>query len=316
VSSYGGRVTSTAETPRTRRRLLSTAEGISAAAFTPADWVLLLVASLIWGSSFLLIAEGLESLAPGTVTWLRVIFGWLALSILPGARRSAIDPADRSRIALIGVLWMALPMTLFPIAEQWISSSITGMLNGSLPLFAATVAAIMLRRLPGPKQRLGILVGFAGVVAVSLPSLQAGSDTALGAGLVVLALASYGVATNVVVPMQQRYGSLPIIWRAQLVAIALTAPYGIVGLSDSSFEWKPVAAVVALGAFGTGFAFLAAGTLIGRVGATRASVLAYIIPVISLVLGVVLRDEHVEALAIAGLGLVLAGAWLTSRAGR
>jgi drug/metabolite transporter (DMT)-like permease len=309
-------VTSPADTSGTTRRLLTTAEGVSAAAFTPVDWMLLLTASLIWGSSFLLIAEGLESLAPGTVTWFRIIFGWLALATLPGTRGVQIDPIDRPRIAIVGVLWMALPMTMFPIAEQWISSSVTGMLNGAMPLFVATVAAIMLRRLPGRRQQAGILIGFLGVIAISLPSLQGDAGTALGAALVVLAIASYGVATNVVVPLQQRYGALPVIWRAQVVAIALTAPYGIVGLASSSFEWTPVAAVVVLGAFGTGLAFLAAGTLIGRVGATRASVLAYIIPVISLVLGVVLRDEHVEALAIGGLGLVLVGAWLTSRAGR
>jgi drug/metabolite transporter (DMT)-like permease len=309
-------VTSPAGTSGTTRRLLTTAEGVSAAAFTPVDWMLLLTASLIWGSSFLLIAEGLESLAPGNVTWFRIIFGWLALATLPGTRGVQIDPIDRPRIAIVGVLWMALPMTMFPIAEQWISSSVTGMLNGAMPLFVATVAAIMLRRLPGRRQQAGILIGFLGVIAISLPSLQGDAGTALGAALVVLAIASYGVATNVVVPLQQRYGALPVIWRAQVVAIALTAPYGIVGLASSSFEWTPVAAVVVLGAFGTGLAFLAAGTLIGRVGATRASVLAYIIPVISLVLGVVLRDEHVEALAIGGLGLVLVGAWLTSRAGR
>ena len=309
-------MSSTADTARPARRILSTAEGASAAAFAPVDWMLLLIASGIWGASFLLIAEGLESLAPGTVTWFRIIFGWLALATLPGARRARVEPADRPRIALIGVLWMALPMTMFPIAEQWISSSVTGMLNGSMPLFAATVAAIMLRRLPGRRQRAGILIGFGGVVAISLPSLQGDGSTALGAALVVLAIASYGVATNLVVPVQQRYGALPIIWRAQVVAIVLTAPYGIVGLATSTFEWRPVAAVLVLGAFGTGFAFLAAGTLIGRVGATRGSVLAYIIPVISLVLGVVIRNEHVEAVAIAGLGLVLAGAWITSRAGR
>jgi drug/metabolite transporter (DMT)-like permease len=307
-------MTSTAETPR--RRLLSTAEGVSAAAFSPVDWTLLLTAALIWGSSFLLIAEGLESLEPGTVTWLRLVFGWLALAALPGARRGRIDPADRPRIVLVAVLWMAVPMTIFPIAEQWITSSVTGMLNGSMPLFAAAVAAMMLHRLPGARQQAGILIGFVGVVAISLPSLQGGGDTALGAVLVLFAIACYGVVTNLMVPIQQRYGALPVIWRAQIVAVALTTPYGVVGLPASSFEWVPVLSVVALGALGTGLAFVAAGTLIGRVGATRASVLAYIIPVVSLVLGVALRDEHVAALAIGGLALVLVGAWLTSRAGR
>jgi len=77
-----------------------------------------------------------------------------------------------------------------------------------------------------------------------------------------------------------------------------------------------VLSVVALGALGTGVAFIVATTLVGRVGATRGSVIAYLIPVVALVLGVVVRDEHVAALAIVGMGVVLAGAWITSRAGR
>ncbi len=308
------RVPSTAE-PR-RPRLIATSEGSSAHAFAPLDWGLLAAAALIWGSSFLLIAEGLESLEPGVVTFLRVLFGWLALGIVPRARRAHIAPEDRSRIALLGLVWLALPMTMFPIAEQWISSSVTGMLNGALPLFSAAIASILLRRLPGVAQRRGIAVGFLGVVLIGLPSLQGGSSTALGTVLVLVAMISYGVAGNMVVPLQQRYGALPTIWRAQMVALVLTAPFALVGLPDSSFEWRPVGAVVVLGALGTGLAFVAAGTLMGRVGATRGSIVAYLIPVVALVLGVVLRDEHVEMIAIAGLGLVLAGAWLTSRAGR
>ena len=164
-------------------------------------------------------------------------------------------------------------------------------------------------------QLVGLTVGFAGVVLVSLPSMRGGSETALGASLVLLAMASYGVATNLVVPLQHRYGALPVIWRAQVVAIVLTLPYGVVGVPGSDFAWVPVLSVVALGALGTGVAFLAAGTLIGRVGATRGSVLAYLIPVVAVVLGAVVRDETVEAIAVAGMVLVLAGAWITSRAG-
>ena len=83
------------------RRLIRTAEGTSAAHFTPGDWALLVVPALIWGSSFLLIAVGLESLAPGTVTWLRMVFGFTALAWLPATRRVRIDPADRGRVALV-----------------------------------------------------------------------------------------------------------------------------------------------------------------------------------------------------------------------
>lgn len=299
-----------------RRRILSTAEGTSHHPFTPTDWALLLIPSLIWGASFLLIAEGLEAFEPGLVTWLRILFGFSALAVIPSARRIPIDREDWPRVALVGVVWIAFPMTMFPLAEQWISSSVTGMLNGSMPLFSAVVASLLLRRLPGRNQLIGLAIGFAGVVAISLPSLQGGSRTALGAGLVVLAMSSYGFATNLVVPLQQRYGSIPVIWRAQAVAVVLTAPFGVVGIGGSSFETSSFVAVFVLGAVGTGFAFIAAGTLMGRVGATRGSVLAYLIPVVALVLGVVFRDETVAAISLVGLVLVLVGAFLCSRSGR
>lgn len=297
------------------RRLISTAEGTSTHPFTPTDWGLLLIPSLIWGASFLLIAEGLEAFEPGLVTLLRIVFGFGALAAIPAARHTTIDRDDWPRIALVGVVWIAFPMTMFPLAEQWISSSVTGMLNGSMPLFSAAVAGLLLRRLPGRSQLLGLAAGFVGVVAISLPSLQGGSRAALGPSLVVLAMVSYGFATNLVVPLQQRYGTVPVIWRAQAVAIVLTAPFGLAGVPSSHFAWKPLAAVFVLGAVGTGLAFIAAGTLMGRVGATRGSVLAYLIPVVALVLGVVFRDESVEAIALGGLALVLAGAFLTTRAG-
>lgn len=244
------------------------------------------------------------------------MFGFAALSTVPATRRVRVDAADRPRIAVVGLVWMAFPMLLFAVAEQSIDSSVTGMLNGDLPLFSAAVAAALLRRLPGRSQLFGLALGFAGVVLVSLPSLRGTSRTAFGAALVILATASYGLATNLVVPLQQRYGSLAVIWRAQAVAMVITAPLGIAGLRSSSFAWWPVLATVVLGAFGTGFAFVAAGTLMGRVGATRGSVLAYLIPVVAIVLGVVVRHERVAPIALVGMTVVLLGAWVTSRAGR
>ena len=297
-------------------RLPVTAEGRSAAAFEPFDWMLVAIASAVWGASFLLIAEGLESLEPGVVAFGRLAFGFLALSLVPRARRTKIDPVDRPRLVMLGFVWLAVPMMLFPIAEQWLSSAVAGMLNGAVPLVAAVIASLFLRRAPGRNQIAGLVVGFLGVVAISLPSRQAGSRTALGAALELLAVLSYGFAGNVIVPLQQRYGSMPVIWRAQLAGLVFTAPYALIGAPESSLEWRSVGAVVVLGALGTGLAFVAAGTLFGRVGATRGSVIGYLIPVVALVLGVVVRDEHVAALAVGGLVLVLGGAWLTSRAGR
>ena len=152
-----------------------TAEGRSSAAFEPFDWTLIAVASAVWGASFLLIAEGLETLEPGLVTFGRIAFGFLALTIVPKARRTRIDPIDRSRIVVLGFVWLAVPMVLFPIAEQWVSSAVAGMLNGAVPLMAAIVASVFLRRAPGRSQIAGLIVGFVGVAAISLPSITGGS---------------------------------------------------------------------------------------------------------------------------------------------
>jgi drug/metabolite transporter (DMT)-like permease len=112
--------------------------------------------------------------------------------------------------------------------------------------------------------------------------------------------------------LQQRYGALPVIFRSQLVALAITAPFGVAGFAGSSFGWRSVAAVAVLGVFGTGIAFVAMTTLLGRVGAARGSVAVYFVPVIAVIAGVMFRDEH--ALSLVGMVLVIAGAALTSRA--
>jgi drug/metabolite transporter (DMT)-like permease len=107
-----------------------------------------------------------------------------------------------------------------------------------------------------------------------------------------------------------------VIWRALGIGLVLTTPYCLVGVGSSTISARSLGAVFVLGAVGTGVAFVAAGTLMGRVGATRGTIVAYLIPVVALVLGVVVKGDHVDAIAIVGLAVVLIGAWLTSRAGR
>ncbi len=281
----------------------------------PADWVRLALPGVIWGSSFYFIAEGLDSFEPALITPLRVLFGLLTLLAFPAAR-APIDRGDRPRIAVLGVVWLAVPLTLFPFAEERVSSSVTGMLNGATPLFVATVATMLARRPPPGRQLVGLLVGFAGVVLIALPSLDEGSSSALGVAMIFAALACYGVALNVARPVLLRYGPLPVLCRAQAVALVLTAPFGIAVLPESSFSWHSALAVVALGVLGTGAAYVLAGANVSRLGSTRASVSTYLIPVVALVLGVVLRDEGVAALAIVGSLIALVGAYLTNRSPR
>jgi len=297
---------------RTTRGVLSTSVGTHRGAFTASDWALFASIGAIWGSSFLLIAIGLDAFEPGLITWLRVLFGAATLWLVPAAR-TPLDRLDRARLVALSLLWVGVPFTLFPLAQQWISSGLTGLLNGSLPIFATTIGAVMLRRLPGRAQTIGLVVGFAGVAAIAAPSLAEGSNEALGVVLVLAAVACYGVAINIAAPLTQRYGALPVMGRMLGLAAIWTAPFGLVGLAGSSFDWGSLAAIAALGALGTGLAFVLMGRLVARVGSARASFATYLIPVVALVLGAVFLDETVRALSIAGIALVIAGALLASR---
>jgi drug/metabolite transporter (DMT)-like permease len=297
---------------RTRRRLLEAGSGSRLEAFGAGEWLLLSGIALIWGSSFLFIDLALEAFRPGVIALARVALGAAALALVPASRR-AVDREDMPRVALLGLVWMVGPLVLFPVAQQWIDSSVAGMLNGAVPLFGAAWAVVLLRRPLGRTQTLGLVVGFAGVVAISWPEVQGSRATTLGAALVVFAVVLYGLSVNLAVPLQQRYGALPVLLRAQLAALVLLVPFGLWSLPGSRLEWGAALAMLPLGILGTGLAFALMTTLVGRVGGPRGAVATYFIPVVAIALGVAFLDERVAPAALVGTALVLGGAWLTSR---
>jgi drug/metabolite transporter (DMT)-like permease len=281
-------------------------------AYTLEDWGILALIALIWGSSFLFMEIGLRAFAPGVVTLARIGLGTATLALLARAR-TPVDREDWGRIALLGTVWMAIPLTLFPIAQQWIDSSVAGMINGAMPIFAAAWSAYLLRRLPGWRQMLGIGIGFLGIILVFLPELQASADTALGALVALFAVTFYGLATNLAVPLQQKYGAAPVVLRAQMVALLLVLPFGLWQLGESTWSWESALAMIPLGILGTGLAIVLMATLAGRVGAPRASIAIYFLPLVAVVLGVVVLGESVAPMALVGVALVLVGAWIASR---
>lgn len=281
-------------------------------AFSSKDWLLLAATALTWGSSFVWIEVGLENLAPTFITLLRIVFGAGTLVFIKRAR-APVAREDWPQIALLGLVWMAAPLLLFPIAQQWIDSSLAGMINGSMPIFAGVIAAVLMRRWPPAKTMLGIALGFGGVVAISWPAVQGSRATAVGAGLILAATVCYGIAVNIAVPLQQRYGTLPVILRAQLVALAITLVPGVIGATQSSWDLVSLAAIIPLGCLGTGLAFVWMGMLVTRVGAARGSVTIYFVPVIAIGMGALFQNESIALISLVGTALVLAGAFITSR---
>ncbi len=277
------------------------------------DLILLAGPGLIWGASFLFIAEGLEAMGPNAVTFVRIAVGFLTLAMFPQARRS-VDKKYYKTIATLAIVWLAFPLSMFPYAEQHVSSALTGMLNGANPLFTAIVTFIMTKERPTRGVAVGLTVGLLGAVLMALPTVDEGENSMLGVFLILCALCSYGVALNVAGPVQREYGVVPIIWRAQGLAILLTAPMGVPELVEAQWSLRPLLSLLALGAFGTGVAYVMLAMAAGRVGATKASATTFLIPPVSLVLGIMVRDEAVALLSIAGGAVCLLGAWLMRRA--
>ncbi len=295
-----------------RSSLPATAGGTNVHAYTLTDWGLLAAIALIWGSSFLFMEIGLRSFEPGVITLARVGLGAATLALLPKAR-AAVEREDWPRIALLGAIWIAIPLLIFPVAQQWITSSVTGMINGAMPVFTVLWAIYLMRALPGWRQALGIGLGFVGMLLVFVPELEVGGDQLIGALLVVLAVAFYGLAANLSVPLSQKYGSLPVVFRAELVALVIVAPVGLLQIPGSNWSWESALAMLPLGILGTGAAFALMATLTGRVGGPRASVAIYFLPIVAIVLGVLILGESVEAVAFGGVLLVMVGAWIASR---
>jgi drug/metabolite transporter (DMT)-like permease len=290
------------------------AERDARAVFGARDWGMFLGVAVMWGGSFLFMDIALDDFSPALIAFGRIALGAATLALLPAAREP-VPRSDWPQVALLGLTWMAIPFLLLAVAQQWIDTGLAGMINATAPLFTALLGALLVRALPSRLQVVGLVVGFLGVVAISLPSVEGGSNLA-GVALVLAAAALYGLAFNIAAPLQRSHGSLPVTWRALLVAATILLPAAAVGALHSTFGWGSLLALVALGALGTGVAFNWFSRLIAHVGPSRASVAIYLVPVVAVALGAALNDERLHAAALAGTAMVVGGAYLTTRPAR
>jgi drug/metabolite transporter (DMT)-like permease len=216
------------------------------------------------------------------------------------------------------VVSTAVPFTCFGWAEQRIPSALAGVLNGATPLFTLLAGLAVDARGEarlGARAGVGLALGFVGVaVAAGL-----GAGDLSGRGIVagtlacVLAAACYGVGF---VFARRRLGGLGVITITSgqlVVASVVLAPLGVGSAVIDGFHLTPtrVLAVAILGFVGTGFAFLFNQRAIAVVGATRASLVTYLVPVVAVAVGVLLADERFSWRLVAGGLLVVAGVALS-----
>jgi drug/metabolite transporter (DMT)-like permease len=274
--------------------------------------------TLIWGASFLFIKIGVEALAPLQVAFGRMLFGTLTLGTLTLVRREELPREARvwAHLAVAALLANAFPFTLFAVAEQHISSALASIGNATVPLFTLLFALLLLpSERPTSRRALGLAVGFGGVVIVlGVWRGAAGTQDLRGMLLILVAASSYGLSG---VYMRRhlsatRYSSLALSLgqiAAGTLELAIVLPFAT--RAPAHLPLRVLAAIFALGAFGTGIAYALSYGLIRRAGATVASMVTYFIPVVSIAIGVLGRGERLAWNAPLGAAVIVGGAILS-----
>jgi drug/metabolite transporter (DMT)-like permease len=282
--------------------------------------VQLVLVALIWGASFMFIKVELDAgIAPLHVALLRCVFGAAALLAMLAFTRDRL-PRDRGlwlHLLVVAGLMNAVPFVLFAYGETEVSSLLAGIFNSLTPLMTLLFSLVVLPDEPPTPERLaGIAVGFAGVLVVLAPWQEIGGGSLLGALACIAAASCYGLGF----PYMRRHLSgrpetAVAISAAQVslggLLLLLVAPLG-----DLPGELPGVAAwlsVLALGALGTGLAYVLNFNVVRSAGAQTASMVTYLVPVFAVVFGVTILDEPLSWHEPAGGALIIAGVALAQR---
>ena len=274
---------------------------------------LALVTSSIWGSSFLMIKYSLDELNPSDIALYRILIGALFVNIFVRTKEK-IDKADHIKFVIVSFFWMAFPFYMFGIAEQTITSSLAGLINGSTPIFVAFIAVVFYRLRITNLQIIYIFSGFIGVGLITLSGGINELSFNIGSIFALIASISYGIAVNIVEPLIKKYESyivLKIVMRyASLLSLILygfTASFKLPTLQISLIP------MLILGIGGTGIAFLTYYKLLDNVGRISSSFIVYMIPIFSIFFGYQFLNEITYAIQFVGIGVILTSAFLYSR---
>ena len=280
---------------------------------TRTEWLIFLALGFMWGSSYLFIKIGVDTFGTLTLVALRLLIGaatlWVAFRLngtaLPRKRRTY------EHLLVMALINITIPFALITWAEQSVDSALAAILNSSVPLFVIVIAPLFL---PDEPIRLngvvGLAVGFIGVVLLVSPGLM--SATGDLAGSVALLGSSLAYALGNVYSRRNVRGLPPLV----PAVFQVTFAFLIVGVIALVVErpWETVRpdpaawfSVIWLGVFGSGLAYMLYFRLLGRWGATRTALVAYLLPIYGIVLGFLVLQEHIDITLILGTALIIAG---------
>ena len=285
------------------------------------NWFLFSILTLIWGSSFILMKEGLVKLSAYQVAAMRIFSAGLVLMPI-AIRQFRQIPKDKIKmIVLSGTIGSFIPAFLFCIAEEHINSSLAGILNALSPLFAIVMGVLFYQMKMTPQKIAAVLVGFIGLclLFISKDGFSFEGDV-FYALLIVVATMGYGLNVNMLARHLGNVGSLNI---AAIAFSTLAIPALLILIFTGYFQgtWTDMAflratfAAMILGVLGTAAAQILFYMLLKRTNVLFSSLVTYTIPFVAILWGV-LYGETITGLQIACLGVILSGVYFANRTTR
>ncbi len=284
-------------------------------------FVLLMLLGSIWGASYLFIKIGVSELGPLTVAMARTLAGSLMLLAIVALRREKLPRRAREwlRFSGAGLLNAFIPFTLLAWGTQFIPSGLSAILGATMPLFTFVLAILLDGERLTMGRALGMIISFGGIIILTAPQLvQGGLKAGLwGQGACILASLSYALA--IIYARRNLKGYSPLVASLGQVGTGwmLLFPFSLL---DKPWAYSPssraVLALLALGALGTGVAYIIYHRLIQTAGATAASVVTYITPVFGVFWGRVVLGERLGWNAFAALLVIFAGLVLINNPSR
>jgi drug/metabolite transporter (DMT)-like permease len=263
--------------------------------------------SAIWGASFILIRIGVSEIPP---TWLvigRLLVGSLVIgAVIVIGKRHLVPRALMGTMIVVAFFNNAMPFLFFAIAGKTVDSSISGIINATTTLFSALIAVGLRDATLNPKNLAGVALGFLGVIVAASGGLSHGHASLLG--IVLLTVGSFGYALAGIIAKRSLQGqdAVGIVIAQLLLAALMLLPVAAFERPASTPTLLPILAMVTLGVFASGLAYLLSYDLLSRISPTQLSAVTYILPVWSLFWGWI-SGEQLGWTSLAGVGIILIG---------
>ena len=271
----------------------------------------------VWGCSFIFIELGLEFLTPFGVAFIRCALGAITLLIFTKIRKVDL-PKDRKiwqKLWVVAMLLNVIPGVLFAFAQQYVTSVLASIINAGTPLMTLVFMLIIFREEKlKPEQIIGLLIGALGVLTVVGVWKDLGDNQLVGVIALLIAISCYGASypysTRNVIPLRLKPEALAT---GQLIMASLTLlPFFIInGISNDFYRPQSVIAMLCLGIFGSGFAYIWNFAITAAAGSAIASTVTYLTPVVAVIVGFLYLGEVIVWHEIVGALIVIVGALLS-----